>query len=776
MRVEMSRCLRHRVRSVVSRAGRIVAPLLLMMALSPAQAAISYVQSSWDNPQSAQSVSAATFPGTQTAGHVNVVFVGWSDSTSSVSSVTDSSGNVYTLAIGPTRLSGSASQAVYLATNIAAAAANTVTVTFSASVLYPDVRIVEYSGVDTAHPLDGVAGAAAPSGGVLDSGPLTTTVPNDWLVMGNYIGSATTAEGSGFQERLYDQDSQILADAPAAAAGTYHAVAGEFYTEFWIQQAIALRAATGTPDTASPSAPGAPTATAVSASQISVSWRISTDNVGVVAYLVERCAGSGCSNFTPIAVASSASYADSGLASASAYTYRIRAADAAGNVSGYSATAGVSTSSPSGGSSIAYVQSAWTSPATATLLSPVTTAYPGAQGAGDLNLVFIGWDDVSSTITAVTDSAGNTYTLAVGPTRSGTGGSQAVYAAKNIVAASAGANTVSVTFSTAVLYPDVRVMEYSGVDTTAPIDNTAAGAGNGALEEGGTLTTTVPNEWIVVANTIESATVSEAVGFVERSYDIASQVTADLASVAVGPVPILMEQWGPGWWVIQAVALRPAGSTGGGGGGDTQAPSTPGSASATAVSSTEIDLTWSASTDNVGVTGYLVERCTGSGCANFAQIATPTGTSYADTGRSASTTYTYRVRAQDAAANLSGYSNTTDAATSSSGGGGGSDTQPPTAPSGLTAAAYSGSEILLTWTASTDNVGVTGYQIERCLGSSCTTFAQIATPTATTLLDSGLSMSTTYTYRVRAVDAAGNPSDYSSTVSGTTTTTGSICD
>ncbi len=73
-------------------------------------------------------------------------------------------------------------------------------------------------------------------------------------------------------------------------------------------------------------------------------------------------------------------------------------------------------------------------------------------------------------------------------------------------------------------------------------------------------------------------------------------------------------------------------------------------------------------------------------------------------------------------------------------------------------------------------MGVTGYQIERCLGSSCSTFAQIAALSGTAYLDSGLSMSTAYTYRVRAVDAAGNASGYSNTASGITTTTGSICD
>ena len=74
----------------------------------------------------------------------------------------------------------------------------------------------------------------------------------------------------------------------------------------------------------------------------------------------------------------------------------------------------------------------------------------------------------------------------------------------------------------------------------------------------------------------------------------------------------------------------------------------------------------------------------------------------------------------------------------------------------------------LGWTASTDNVGVTGYRVERCMGQGCTTFAEIATPTATSLQRHGLSPSTTYRYRVRAVDAAGNLSGYSSVAEATT--------
>ncbi len=96
------------------------------------------------------------------------------------------------------------------------------------------------------------------------------------------------------------------------------------------------------------------------------------------------------------------------------------------------------------------------------------------------------------------------------------------------------------------------------------------------------------------------------------------------------------------------------------------------------------------------------------------------------------------------------------------------DTMPPTAPGGLTATAASTRQINLSWTASTDNVGVTGYKVERCSGAACSNFAQVATPTTTTFNDTGLTASTSYSYRVRATDAAGNLSPYSGTATAST--------
>jgi hypothetical protein len=97
------------------------------------------------------------------------------------------------------------------------------------------------------------------------------------------------------------------------------------------------------------------------------------------------------------------------------------------------------------------------------------------------------------------------------------------------------------------------------------------------------------------------------------------------------------------------------------------------------------------------------------------------------------------------------------------------DATAPTAPSGLAANVISSTQINLTWNASSDAVGVTGYQVERCTGAACASFAQIATPVATNHNDTGLTSGTVYRYRVRATDAAGNLSSYSSTVNGTTT-------
>ncbi|MCL4762652.1 MAG: S-layer homology domain-containing protein, partial [Burkholderiales bacterium] len=197
---------------------------------------------------------------------------------------------------------------------------------------------------------------------------------------------------------------------------------------------------------------------------------------------------------------------------------------------------------------------------------------------------------------------------------------------------------------------------------------------------------------------------------------------------------------------------------------DTSAPTSPSGLTATADGSSAVNLAWSASTDNVGVEHYRVERCQGSSsCTNFSPIATSPQTSYRNEGLTASTTYRYRIRAVDAAGNVSGASNRVAVTTASA-----ADTTPPGAPSSLAATANGSTTIDLSWPAASDNVGVTGYRLERCQGAGCTSYSQIATPTGTSFSNSGLATGATYSYRVRAVDAAGNLGAYSPVASATT--------
>ena len=140
--------------------------------------------------------------------------------------------------------------------------------------------------------------------------------------------------------------------------------------------------------------------------------------------------------------------------------------------------------------------------ASATPQSPtasVPVSYPAAQTAGDLNVVVVGWNDTTATVQSVKDSAGNTYSLAIGPT-SGTGLQQSIYYAANIVG---GSNTVTVTFSRRRRYPDIRILEYRGVTT---LDVTAGASGSSTAANSGAATTTSANELIFGANMVATLT------------------------------------------------------------------------------------------------------------------------------------------------------------------------------------------------------------------------------------------------------------------------------
>ena len=180
---------------------------------------------------------------------------------------------------------------------------------------------------------------------------------------------------------------------------------------------------------------------------------------------------------------------------------------------------------------------------------------------------------------------------------------------------------------------------------------------------------------------------------------------------------------------------------------DPEPPPPPTNLSASTISASEIDLSWTASTAG-DVTGYRVLR-------NGNSIAVlGTTTSYRDSGLQGFTTYNYTVTALDSEGLESGPSAPAQATTL--------DATPPTTPSNLAATATGTTTVGLTWAASADpETGVASYLVFR-------NGSQIGSTSQTTYQDTGLSPSTTYDYRVRAVNGDGLESNLSNEDSATT--------
>jgi PQQ-dependent dehydrogenase (s-GDH family) len=175
---------------------------------------------------------------------------------------------------------------------------------------------------------------------------------------------------------------------------------------------------------------------------------------------------------------------------------------------------------------------------------------------------------------------------------------------------------------------------------------------------------------------------------------------------------------------------------------DTQVPTSPTNLASSNITTSSFTLAWTASTDNVGVTGYDVYQ---NGVKiNLSNITT---TSYNVTGLNANTAYTYYVKAKDAAGNQSANSSTLNVTTLAG------DIQPPTIPFNLGAIIVTQNSFRLKWDASSDNVGVTGYDVYR-------NGVKINGPSVTnTYFDvTGLNAGSVYSMTVIAKDAAGNSS------------------
>ncbi|GAA5198505.1 hypothetical protein GCM10023322_72080 [Rugosimonospora acidiphila] len=236
--------------------------------------------------------------------------------------------------------------------------------------------------------------------------------------------------------------------------------------------------------------------------------------------------------------------------------------------------------------------------------------------------------------------------------------------------------------------------------------------------------------------TLPAQTVTLPAGMAPGSYTLALWLPDQSASLHGNPAyDIRLANTGT-WNATTGYNVLATGVTVGPCPGDCTPPSAPVLVSP-GHTTTSATLSWTGATDNVGVVGYAVYR-------GGTLVASPTGTTFTDTGLPPGA-YRYTVVARDAAGNASAPSNAVTV------GVGCVDCAPPSTPGGLISPGQTGSTVALSWSPSTDNVGVTGYRVYR--GGTL-----VGSPTGTTFTDTGLTAATSYTYTVAAVDAAGNAS------------------
>jgi hypothetical protein len=503
---------------------------------------IAFVQSG-SGPTTLQATNATVsvnYPVGQTAGDLNVVVVGWGDVTSSVSTVTDSHGNVYSQA-GGTATGTGLRQAIFYATGIAAGS-NTVTVTFNKAAAYPDVRIMEYSGLDTSNPLD-VTAVGVGTGTTATSAAATTTAANELIVGAGTNGDVFSGAGTGFTLRIINSYGNLGEDKVVSSTGSYSVSAPLKKSTPWIMQMATFRAKGLGSSNPAPTVSGVSPASGTTAGGTPVT-------ITGTGFLAGATVTFGTTAATGVTVSSSTTITATPPAhAAGAVSVVVKNTDARTGTlnNGYTYT------TSGGGGTIAFVQSN-SGPATIQASNTtVAVTYPAVQTAGDMNIVVIGWGDTTSTISSVTDNNLNTYTPAVGLT-SGTGLRQAIYYANSITG---GSTTVTVTFNKAAAYPDVRILEYKGLDPTAPLDQALGTAGTGTAANSGSVSTTAASELIFGAGTSGTRFSAAGSGFTSRMINLYGNIAEDKAVNVTGSYSATAPD-SSGVWVMQVATFKAA--------------------------------------------------------------------------------------------------------------------------------------------------------------------------------------------------------------------------
>jgi hypothetical protein len=608
-------------------AGSLLFTLLMVLPLS---AQISFVQQNYKTSNPSGSSLVVPYKAAQTAGNLNIVVVGWNDTTAAVNAVIDSNQNSYIPAVGPT--AGEAlTQTIYYARNIAGGS-NTVTVTFNQTAMYPDVRVLEYSGADPTGPLD-VTAAAAGTGLTANSGSATTNTLSELVFGAGMTFTSFSTAGSGFTNRIITNFGDIAEDATVLSAGSYSVTAPLTSSAPWVMQMATFRAAAAAQGSPNP----APTVTSIGPSSGPASGGTSVTITGT-GFQSGATVSLGGTSANSVAVGSSTSITATTAAHASG-TVNVVVANP-DSQSG-TLTNGYSYNAATGGT-ISYVQG---KSATQTSGASVAVTYPAAQAEGNLNVVAVMWGETTSAVGSVTDSNQNTYTLAVGPTKT-TGLTSAIYYANNIAG---GSNMVTVQFNRTARYPNVNVLEYAGLDTANPLDVSVGGSGSGTTANSGTASTTAASELIVGLGNPSTVFTGPGAGFTNRMINAFGGISEDriVSSTGIYNATATLTS---GAWVMQMAGFRANGQA------QTQPPPPPPpQPPPPPVSRHSVSLVWDAPASTIAY--YKVYRGTVTGGPYSLLSTNVTSTTYADSTVQSGATYYYVATTVDAVGLESIFSN-----------------------------------------------------------------------------------------------------------------------
>jgi hypothetical protein len=389
--------------------------------------------------------------------------------------------------------------------------------------------------------------------------------------------------------------------------------------------------------------PGVPTgltATQVTASSVSLKWTAATGTVtGYTIYRDGKAVGS-------TGGAAATTYTDLTVAAATAYSYTVDAFDGSSHSAQSSPPVQVTTPAPSGTQA---VQGAAVS--TGSRVTTTTIILSSPVPAGDLLAGWFGQYDASGQV-QVSDNVNGAWTRgAASTTFSGGSGDIALYYLQNSAPAPYGL-TITITASSAT-YLQGAAGDYTGVATSGAFDQAVAAHGSGTSADSGATAAVGAGELVVggiiTGGSPGTVTPGSSQGKPFTMLAQTSGGSADLEHVlssAAGTQDATATLGTATDWYAMAAVFHPYGAA-----TDTQAPTVPGGLAAGTPTTGSVPLTWNASTDNVGVTGYTVYR-------DGTPVGTTGGgtTSFTDTTVAPSTSYSYTVDAFDAAGNHSAQS------------------------------------------------------------------------------------------------------------------------